>query len=528
MYKRTAIFDGVHLGERLSDRPKDTLPAPELPTHSATIDRDQLSPFEFEEHTTSRIQSDDATVPSRFEEISDQKDTAVEDETYLFRRITVEQAHNKLSLNDQDQEIHQAAIFQSGVVPELDAHSGGCSEERGANQDLSSGAPSDNLSRQHSVNSSAPSKSFSPALKHERPFPPLWHENETVIALMGPAGAGKCTFIDIAARRAGHGLALATATVNPIHLNHPRDGRNIVLVHTPGFDDTMRSDTEILKLIAQWLKKIYKSKATLAGIIYVHRISGNCMDGAFLRNLHVFGGICGNRASANVILATTMWTDRLRGALGDQRELKLKERYWKPMLDLGSRMVRFDGTHDSAWQILDALLDRKQAPPPLLIQEELVDLRQVLVETEAGKRLYSDLHQILNDHRTAVRRLLDEARKQSDATVTSSLTARIGDLEKSANMVLGQMDEMKIPMSRRVISIFRRTKTRTVWRSYASLLHYLTTFPEATRQVSRLRLSFSCTMAIRITSACLLDRKQPPPTWSEQAFSPRGTAKALG
>ncbi|KAL0948457.1 hypothetical protein HGRIS_011030 [Hohenbuehelia grisea] len=291
------------------------------------------------------------------------------------------------------------------------------------------------------------------------------HEDDNiVIALMGPTGAGKSTFIDIAAneagRRAGHGLASATATVNPIHLTHPRDGRNIVLVDTPGFDDTTRSDTEILKLIAQWSEKIYKSKATLKGIIYLHRISDNRMAGTPLRNLHMFGGLCGNRASANVILATTMWNDRLRGALGDQRELELKEKYWKPMLDLGSKMLRFDGTHDSAWQIVDCLLDRKQAPPPLLLQEELVDLRKVLVETEAGKRLYSELHQIFNDHRTAVRRLLDEARKQSDATVTSSLTARIGDLEKSANTVLGQMDEMKIPMSRRLISIFRRTKTQ--------------------------------------------------------------------
>ena len=33
------------------------------------------------------------------------------------------------------------------------------------------------------------------------------------------------------------------------------DGRQVVLIDTPGFDDTNKSDTEVLRLIAAFLEK---------------------------------------------------------------------------------------------------------------------------------------------------------------------------------------------------------------------------------------------------------------------------------
>ena len=33
---------------------------------------------------------------------------------------------------------------------------------------------------------------------------------------------------------------------------HPSDGYPVVFVDMPGFDDTFRSDTEILRMVADW------------------------------------------------------------------------------------------------------------------------------------------------------------------------------------------------------------------------------------------------------------------------------------
>ena len=57
----------------------------------------------------------------------------------------------------------------------------------------------------------------------------------------------------------GHSLVsctthLATAAIDPIP-GHPRlKGRRLVIVDTPGFDDTFKEDVEILRRIAEWLE----------------------------------------------------------------------------------------------------------------------------------------------------------------------------------------------------------------------------------------------------------------------------------
>jgi hypothetical protein len=53
--------------------------------------------------------------------------------------------------------------------------------------------------------------------------------------------------------RIGTNLESCTAEVQ-LSNNFTLDGRRVLLVDTPGFDDTHRSDTDILKLIAIFLE----------------------------------------------------------------------------------------------------------------------------------------------------------------------------------------------------------------------------------------------------------------------------------
>jgi hypothetical protein len=54
----------------------------------------------------------------------------------------------------------------------------------------------------------------------------------------------------------GHKLESYTSEVRAVRYVRPGDpsGARFVIVDTPGFDDTNKSDTEILTLIAQWLQ----------------------------------------------------------------------------------------------------------------------------------------------------------------------------------------------------------------------------------------------------------------------------------
>lgn len=72
---------------------------------------------------------------------------------------------------------------------------------------------------------------------------------------MGPTGSGKTTFINLASGsnlRVGPGLDSCTETVQtskPFDLN----GRRAILVDTPGFDDTSKSDGDVLREITRYL-----------------------------------------------------------------------------------------------------------------------------------------------------------------------------------------------------------------------------------------------------------------------------------
>ena len=56
----------------------------------------------------------------------------------------------------------------------------------------------------------------------------------------------------------GHGLESCTTEIKPVTIQHPtEENRRIILVDTPGFDDTYVDDVEILKSIADWLTQSY-------------------------------------------------------------------------------------------------------------------------------------------------------------------------------------------------------------------------------------------------------------------------------
>jgi predicted GTPase len=50
----------------------------------------------------------------------------------------------------------------------------------------------------------------------------------------------------------GHGLTSFTSDIKPVAMRGP-GGQPLVFVDTPGFDDTHKSDTQILATIATWL-----------------------------------------------------------------------------------------------------------------------------------------------------------------------------------------------------------------------------------------------------------------------------------
>lgn len=131
----------------------------------------------------------------------------------------------------------------------------------------------------------------------------------------------------------------------------------IWLIDTPGFDDTERSDSDILKDVAFWLASVYTKEARPAGIIYLHRISDVRLDGQALKNLRMFKQLCGQNSLNSVILATTQWSSadgvRISERVGRGRGMELidTEDFWGGMIEKGSEVMRDDGARSPLWTL---------------------------------------------------------------------------------------------------------------------------------------------------------------------------------
>lgn len=165
----------------------------------------------------------------------------------------------------------------------------------------------------------------------------------------------------------------------------------VLLIDTPGFDDTKRSDAEILNEIARLLAAQYGLGFELKGIIYVHRITDIRYCGSAVKTFEIFKRICGETALPNVLLTTTRWHE-VDEPTGASRERQLRDDFWAYMVGRGSLMSRFHGDRTSAVALISQLVIKE--PIVLRLQHEMINEGKKLDETEAGSYVSKDLGEI--------------------------------------------------------------------------------------------------------------------------------------
>lgn len=167
------------------------------------------------------------------------------------------------------------------------------------------------------------------------------------------------------------------------------------LIDTPGFDDTTRSDFDILETIANELNNLWAKDQRLLGVIFLHRITDIRLSNSAVKNFTILQKLCGPENYDRIVLATTMW-DETRSipeaeAAAMRRQVELEE-YWRDSEMFGPESkhqakLHLYNTRSSAMDIVQTLLARatNEAPGPLQIQSELQD--RPLHRTEAGQFL---------------------------------------------------------------------------------------------------------------------------------------------
>ncbi|KAJ1304953.1 hypothetical protein OPQ81_006085 [Rhizoctonia solani] len=270
-------------------------------------------------------------------------------------------------------------------------------------------------------------------------------ERPILIALFGATGVGKSTFANDASGGdlgVGRGLHSWTRAVQKSPAFRI-DGRSVVLLDTPGFDDEEISDVGTLKQIAGYLSANYGQGQILSGIIYLHRITDNRMGGANARTFNLFRKMCGTQTLKNVIIATNMWSNPPTD-IQERREQQLQTEFFRDALDGGARMVRRNTQgRESAHRIIRQLIG--QAPLPLRIDVEISVEKKELHETEAGLAVEARLLDRVDRQQEAIeeaRRDLQNALRER-AETAAKRQAEFEREEKEMDELRRQIDSLR-------------------------------------------------------------------------------------
>ncbi|KAJ2920032.1 hypothetical protein MD484_g488, partial [Candolleomyces efflorescens] len=272
--------------------------------------------------------------------------------------------------------------------------------------------------------------------------------DDILIPVMGPTGVGKSTFINNVFESLGlsqpahssDGYESCTTVMADYRIKLTSevasrfglaDGRHLVLVDTPGFDNISVSDTEILRRLAVWLASAYNADMKVGGVVFMYPIYPGRITRNDVSNIKVFQKICGEGGLSKVILATTRWNTCPELACGAGREKEIWENFWKGYPDrpsLESSTARLHNAPGSAWGVIETILGRMNDGVVLALQTQLVDKGKTLPQTDAAKQLRAKLLDLLHDPSNG-----SEARKKC--------------LE-------AEVDELKIPLGKKIQGFF--------------------------------------------------------------------------
>ncbi|KAM7197446.1 hypothetical protein V8F20_006591 [Naviculisporaceae sp. PSN 640] len=288
--------------------------------------------------------------------------------------------------------------------------------------------------------------------------------SDAIIAVLGMTGSGKTTFVShfCATAQAGHALESATTQVEAHLSHHTLRGRRLIFVDTPGFDDTHRTDTEVLRDIVHWLHNAYERNIRLTGLVYLHGVNHPRVAGSVRTNMRHFRDLCGDESMTSVALATTHWSrDPRERSRQEQRhqELSNNDLFWKEMIRKGAQVFKHDNGIGSAWSVVNYLLDRNSTPGSGIYPQVIRELASgmTLDQTTIGAAFNRQIRELSENYENQInelRREMDEMRRQSqrDSRRIDQITEDREDLEAEIRYLQDKLREEKLYRRRLQVS----------------------------------------------------------------------------
>lgn len=163
------------------------------------------------------------------------------------------------------------------------------------------------------------------------------------------------------------------------------DKKEIILVDTPGFDDSGTENLEVLRSIIGILHffTLQNSLSPIHGIVFLHDIGEVRFSGSQRKTLSILEAMCGDKCMGNVIVGTMGWSPEnpAKFKKEGEREQKFLSEHWGGVC-MTKRWI-YEDENDVPVQIITDLLVKPQII--LLAQEEMLIPPHAIENTTVGK-----------------------------------------------------------------------------------------------------------------------------------------------
>lgn len=176
-----------------------------------------------------------------------------------------------------------------------------------------------------------------------------------------------------------------------------------------------------------------------------------------MKNLHIFQKLGGSEAMRNTILTTTMWDEADR-SFGEMEERNLVQGCWNSMMGQGAKTMRYWNTEESAWDIIDNVLSRRQGQFTLDLQKELVAEGKGLLKTGAGEHVFGELQALVKWQQDSLHQLRASMRRHDDVVILNALKEEYEGLRLQMEAAVEDIEALKLHRGRRLRHFFSSSR----------------------------------------------------------------------
>lgn len=157
----------------------------------------------------------------------------------------------------------------------------------------------------------------------------------------------------------------------------------IVLVDTPGFNDTDMEDEDVYLLLTDWIKETHEKGRKFSGLLYLHPINKTREKGSDVRSLKIFKRLVGNTNFHNVIIGMTFCdVEEPEVVASRERVLRESPEFWADMVTAGATVTRIPFDNNDECIALIAQM-AEQSTMTLQVEDEMFSQNKSAAETSA-------------------------------------------------------------------------------------------------------------------------------------------------